>query len=113
MPSTPTRGPRRVPPDNPRYFADSGGKAVYLPGAHPWNSLKIMAKTDPPPPFDFAAYLDFLQTCHHNFIRLWTWELARYSYDGEPVFARKGGNRRPAVRIHLSFCRGCRTFHIQ
>jgi hypothetical protein len=26
------------------------------------------------PPFDFAAYLDFLEAHYHNFMRLWAWE---------------------------------------
>src|SRR5947208_1534759 len=73
--SAPARGPLRVHPDNPRYFTDGSGRAVYLTGAHTWNNLQDMGPTDPPPAFDFAAYLDFLKRLHHNFIRLWRWEL--------------------------------------
>jgi len=29
-----------------------------------------MGRSDPPEPFDFDAYLDFLEKYHHNFIRL-------------------------------------------
>ena len=36
---TPARGPLCVHPDNPRYFTDGTGKAVYLTGAHTWNNL--------------------------------------------------------------------------
>jgi hypothetical protein len=33
-----------------------------------------MGSGDPPPAFDFAAYLDMLERHGHNFIRLWCWE---------------------------------------
>jgi len=67
-------GPLRVHPDNPRYFTDGAGKAVYLTGAHTWNNLVDVGPGDPPRAFDYPAYLDFLQRLDHNFIRLWTWE---------------------------------------
>ncbi len=77
---TPAMGPLRVHPDNPRYFTDGTKapdgslKAVYLTGAHTWNNLVDMGRHDPPEEFDFAAYLEFLQSHHHNFIRLWAWD---------------------------------------
>jgi hypothetical protein len=46
-----------------------------------------MGKTDPPPHFDFEKYLDFLVQYNHNFVRMWTWELTTYSYDGELTYA--------------------------
>jgi len=73
--SAPATGPLRVSAQNPRYFADSTDKIVYLTGAHTWNSLQDMGETDPPPAFDWDAYLDFLGQHHHNFVRLWRWEL--------------------------------------
>jgi hypothetical protein len=72
--------PLRVHPTNPRYFTDgtklAGGslKAVYLCGSHTWNNLVDMGRDDPPKPFDFNAYLDFLVQHNHNFIRLWAWD---------------------------------------
>lgn len=72
--AAPATGPLRVHPQNPRYFADGTGKAVYLTGAHTWNNLVDMGRSDPPERFDFAAYLDFLERHHHNFIRLWAWD---------------------------------------
>ncbi len=33
-------GPLRVHPDNPRYFTDDSGRAVYLTGAHTWLDLQ-------------------------------------------------------------------------
>lgn len=73
----PASGPLRPHPSNPRYFADSAGKAVYLTGSHTWNSLQDMEGT-PPAPFDFDAYLGFLERHHLNFIRLWRWEQAAW-----------------------------------
>ncbi|MCU0914310.1 MAG: DUF6298 domain-containing protein [Planctomycetes bacterium] len=73
-------GPLRAHPTNPRYFTDGTRspdgslKAVYLTGAHTWNSLVDMGPSDPPAEFDFPAYLEFLQRYDHNFIRLWTWD---------------------------------------
>ena len=70
----PAHGPLRVHPENPRYFADPSGRAVLLTGSHTWPSLVDMGPSDPPPRFDFGAYLDFLAKDGHNFVRLWTWE---------------------------------------
>lgn len=67
-------GPLRVCERNPRYFSDRRGEAIYLCGSHVWNNLVDMGPSDPPEPFDFEAYLDFLERYGHNFIRLWTWE---------------------------------------
>ena len=62
---------------NPRYFTDDGGKAIYLTGSHVWSSLKDMGTDDPPEPFDFDEYLEFLEAHDHNFIRMWTWEFPK------------------------------------
>ena len=52
-PPTPSAtGPLRVHPDNPRYFTDETGRAVYLTGAHTWNNLQNNAVY---PPVDYAA----------------------------------------------------------
>jgi len=74
----PATGPLRVHPDNPRYFTDGSGKAVYLTGSHTWSNLVDMGPADPPKPFDFAACLDWTQRLGHNFIRGWTWESATW-----------------------------------
>jgi hypothetical protein len=75
---TSAKGPLTVLKANPRYFTDGSGKAVYLTGSHVWNNLQDMGFSDPPPAFDFDAYLDFLQRHQHNFIRLWRWELVSW-----------------------------------
>lgn len=75
----PLSGPLRVCRKNPRYFTDRSGRAIYLTGSHTWNNLQDMGPTDPPPAFDFHEYLDFLGAHHHNFIRLWRWELVTWN----------------------------------
>jgi hypothetical protein len=76
-PRRPATGPLRVHVTNPRYFADVGGKPVYLTGSHTWVNFKDYGTTDPPPAFDYERFLDFLEGHHHNFFRLWAWELPR------------------------------------
>ncbi len=61
--------------ENPRYFTDGSGKAVYLTGSHTWPNLVDMSPEDPPEPFDFEGYLEWMDKYNHNFFRLWTWEL--------------------------------------
>jgi hypothetical protein len=94
-------GPLTVHPANPRYFADPSGRPVYLTGSHTWESLQdgiLAGYTAVTQPFDYEGYLDLLQRNHHNFIRLWRWELANHepqpwlrtgpgqALDGKPKF---------------------------
>jgi len=66
-------GPLTTHPDNPRYFTDGSGRAVYLTGSNwglelqddAWGFLHT---------FDYAAYLDFLKRYNHNLIRMWVVE---------------------------------------
>jgi len=73
------KGPLRVHKDNPRYFTDGTGRAVYLTGSHTWANLVDIGPSDPPPKFDFPACLDWMQRLNHNFIRMWTWELVSWN----------------------------------
>jgi hypothetical protein len=89
----PASGPLRAVPGNPRWFADPSGKAVVLTGSHTWQSLQdngLLMKNgggNPPPVFDFSAYLGFLERHNHNFFRLWRWETTKWtdSYTGNMV----------------------------
>jgi hypothetical protein len=94
-------GPLRVHPLNPRYFTDGTGRAIYLTGSHTWSNFKDMGKTDPLPRFDFEEYLGFLQRHNHNFIRLWTWELTTYTYDGQLTYAEPFPWRRTGPGLAL------------
>lgn len=68
------KGPLRINPTNPRYFTDSSGKAILLTGSHTWANFQDAGTSDPPPVFDYIAYLNFLKGNNHNFFRLWSWE---------------------------------------
>lgn len=75
--TAPACGPLKVHPTNPRYFTDGAGRAVYLAGSHTWNNFRDRNPGDPPEIFDFPGFLDFQEKFHHNFFRLWAWELPR------------------------------------
>ncbi|SRR6266480_3923219 len=84
----PATGPLRILKTNPRYFTDGSGKAIYLVGSHNWhnfqdNGHRMPTTQDPPPVFDYNAYLDFLVAHHHNFFRLWRWEAPKWT-DAQP-----------------------------
>lgn len=66
--------PLRVHSQNPRYFGDGSGKVIYLTGSHTWNNQLDMGLTDPPEPFDYIKYLNWMAKYDHNFMRLWAWE---------------------------------------
>jgi PA14 domain/Family of unknown function (DUF6298) len=110
-------GPLRAG-SNGRYFADPSGKAVYLTGSHVWENLQDVGINGSPVPFDFNAYLDFLDSRNHNFIRLWMEETPRGesqdSTDSErwaPIpwsrsgtcCAADGGNKFDLNRLNQSF----------
>lgn len=81
------RGPLRVLPSNPRWFSDPSGKAVLLAGSHVWQNLQDSgllirgATANPPPEFDYEAYLGRLARYGHNFFRLWRWETTKWTDD--------------------------------
>ena len=75
-------GPLRIDLLNRRYFT-AGSGAIYLTGSHTWGNFKDRAKVDPPPAFNYTAFLEFLVAHHHNFFRLWTWEQP-HSADDDP-----------------------------
>jgi hypothetical protein len=66
---------------NSRYFENATGQIVYLTGSHTWSNLQDNGTVDPPPTFNYTAYLDFLDAHHHNFFRLWAWEQAKWTVE--------------------------------
>ena len=77
QPTSTTPGPLRVSKINPRYFADPNGNIVYLTGSHTWSDgMEDRGTIDPPPPFDFNRFINFLVSHNHNWFRLWTAEMA-------------------------------------
>jgi hypothetical protein len=83
-----TCGPLVVDSRNPRYFADRNGRTVLLAGSHTWATVQEAAPVDPPEPFDWAAWMEFMVAHGHNFMRLWTWENAKWGswWDGDYYF---------------------------
>lgn len=82
-------GPLRVSSTNPRYFEDIRGNIIYLTGSHTWSNLVDIRISDPPEPFDFMKYLDWMKSYNHNFIRLWAWESLRWqskSYNPDKIY---------------------------
>ena len=98
------KGPLHLLASNPRYFTDGSGKAIFLAGSHTWwnfqdNGHRLIRAEgqDPPPVFDFNAYLDLLVEHHHNFTRLWRWEAPKWG-DDQPLGAIKYCQPHPWVR---------------
>lgn len=81
----PATGPLRMLASNPRWFTDGNGRAVYLAGSPVWQSLQdngLLLRYgggNPPPVFNFERYLQFLEHHHHNFFRLWRWEITKWT----------------------------------
>jgi hypothetical protein len=73
--SDPVTAPLRAFTNNPNYFTDGSGKAVYLTDSHTWNDFQDWGTDDSPEPFDFAAYVNMLVARLHNFTLLWQTEL--------------------------------------
>jgi hypothetical protein len=72
-------GPLRINLTNPRYFTDDSGEAIFLTGSHTWANFQNAGYSNPPPDFDYSAYLDFLQDHQHNFFRFWVWEQSKWA----------------------------------
>ena len=76
--AVPAKGPLRIHPKNPRYFADGQGNAVFLTGSHTWATFQERGVEGQTPDFDYEEYLDFMETNGHNFLRMWRWEHAQW-----------------------------------
>lgn len=71
-------GVLRVSDTNPRYFTDNSGKAILMTGSHTWDNFQDITNENDNHIFNFDKYLDWLEEYNHNFIRLWTWEQAKW-----------------------------------
>ncbi len=78
-------GPLHVSSVNRRYFTDGTGRAIYLTGSHTWPNFQDVGTTDPPAAFNWSGYLDFLVQHHHNVMKLWRWEQAKWSAETPTV----------------------------
>jgi uncharacterized protein DUF6298/collagenase-like protein with putative collagen-binding domain len=73
-------GPLRVSTDNPRYFDNADGDVVLLTGSHVWYNLVDMGPSDPPGPFDYDRYVEWMSRYNHNFMRMWRWDLIQWRW---------------------------------
>jgi hypothetical protein len=76
VPAWATR-PLRVHPENPRYFTDDLGQAIYLAGHQSFvdlqdNSFNKEFTRAGQRKLDWGEYLDFLSEHHFNYLRSWT-----------------------------------------
>ena len=94
-------GPLRVCSENPRYFENGQGGVVLLTGSHVWYNLVDMGPGDPPPAFDFSAYLAWMNRYGHNFMRLWRWELTTWRWKDVDVQAAPHPWRRTGPGLAL------------
>lgn len=72
------KGTLRTCSENPRYFTDDTGKAIYLTGTHTWSVFQDAVTADGKvvSPFDYDAYLREMKDRGFNFLRLWNMENA-------------------------------------
>jgi hypothetical protein len=80
---SPAIGPLKVDPSNPRYFTNGNGKAILLAGSDYWNLWQDGGRTNPPPAFDYNAFIKFALNHGYDYIKSQTWEEARHITDGK------------------------------
>jgi hypothetical protein len=104
---SPTRGPLIVHARNPRYFADSSGRAVLLAGSHTWATLQEAGPVDPPEPFDWDGWVEFIDLtgAEGAFAVEWHHPVEGRSIKGEDITGggitrlRKPDHQRWVVRV--------------
>ena len=63
--------PLKIHPDNPRYFQDSTGKALYFAGSSTWFVLQENGhRADKK---RITEFLDWLEAWGHNYTRVWSY----------------------------------------
>src|SRR6266540_3856099 len=69
-------GPLMKNPQNPRYFTDQSGQAIYLTGSHTWAVMQEMwPENEPRHDMDYAGFLQMMADYGHNFLRFWQYSL--------------------------------------
>ena len=67
---TPAKGPLRIHTENPRYFTDGSGKAIYLGGHQVFTEIQDNAWTKPWV-LDWPKHLEFMRERNLNYLRNW------------------------------------------
>ena len=79
-------GPLRVSSDNPRYFTDGSGKAIYLAGWNIWGDVQDgFGKAwnyGWGNPSDYETRLELTTDNNLNYIRLWIYDTGLMRNDG-------------------------------
>ncbi len=70
--------PLQVLAENPHYFGDASGRAVYLTGSQTWNTFQDWGTNGAVQPIDFSAFVSMLVAHKHNFTLLWATELPTF-----------------------------------
>jgi uncharacterized protein YjdB len=87
---------------NSRYFENASSQMVYLTGSHTWSTLRDNGTVDPPPAFNYMAYLDFLTARNHNFFRLYAWEQDKWTAEiASDYWFSAGPYQRPGPAVAL------------
>jgi hypothetical protein len=81
-------GPLRVDPANPRYLTDGNGKAIFLAGSNYWNLFQDGGRTNPPPAFDFNAFINFAVAHGFNYMKPHVWEQAWHQSSGDDWYTQ-------------------------
>ena len=86
--SSPATGPLRVNPANPRYLTDASGRAILLVGSNYWNLMQDGGRTNPPPAFDFDAFVRFAVEHGYNYMKPHVWEHAWHQSNGHDWYTQ-------------------------
>ncbi len=81
-------GPLRVSSVNPRYLVDGSGKPVFLAGSNYWNAIQDGGRTNPPPAFDFNAFVNFLTSHGENYTKAHVWEQGSHRSAGSSWYIK-------------------------
>lgn len=76
-------GPLKVSTTNSRYLTDGAGRAKVLAGSNYWWLWSDGGYTDPPPAFDFDAYITFAVAHGYNVIHGHAWENSKHTVNSQ------------------------------
>jgi len=86
--SSAAMGLLQVNPANPRYLTDGNGRVVFLVGSNYWNLMQDGGRTNPPPAFDFDAFVSFAVEHGYNYMKPHVWEQAWHQSYGDDWYTQ-------------------------
>jgi hypothetical protein len=69
-------------------LTDGDGKVVFLAGSNYWNLIQDGGRTNPPPAFDFEAFLKFAVEHGYNYMKPHVWEQAWHKSFGDDWYTQ-------------------------